>query len=226
MTVLPLSDHDFDLNKQQFWDAIRLRYGWPIPNLPLYCVCGSKFNMQHCMSCKKGGFVTLRHNNVRNLTANMLKEVCSDVAIEPPLIELTGENFKLKSTKTGDESRTDICARGFWIKGQQAFFDVRVFDPNASCYLHQSMQQCYIKNENEKKRHYNERILNVDNRSFTPLVFSLYGGMSRECKTFYGRLADMIAEKRKTLPSITSSWIRTKICFALLRASFLCIRGS
>ena len=70
------------------------------------------------MSCKKGGFITLRHNNVRNLTANMLKEVCSDVAIEPPLIELTGENFKLRSTKTGDESRTDICARGFWIKGQ------------------------------------------------------------------------------------------------------------
>ena len=58
----------------------------------------------------------------------MLKEVCSDVAIEPPLIELTGENFKLKSTKTGDESRTDIYARGFWIKGQQEFFDVRVFD--------------------------------------------------------------------------------------------------
>ena len=88
------------------------------------------------------------------------------------------------------------------------------------------MQQCYIKNENEKKRHYNERILNVDNGNFTPLVFSLYGGMSRECKTFYGRLADMIAEKRKTPPSITSSWIRTKICLALLRASFLCIRGS
>ena len=132
LTVLPLSDHDFDLNKQQFWDALRLRYGWPIPNLQSKCVCGSKFDLQHCMSCKKDGFITLRHNNVRNLTANMLKEVCKDVSIEPPLIELTGESFHLKSTKTVDEARTDICARGFWIKGQQAFFDVRVFDPNAS----------------------------------------------------------------------------------------------
>ena len=72
LTVLPLSDHNFDLNKQQFWDAIRLRYGWPIPNLSLYCVCGSTFNMQHCMSCKKGGFVTLRHNSVRNI----LPQIC------------------------------------------------------------------------------------------------------------------------------------------------------
>ena len=178
------------------------------------------------MSCKKGGFITLRHNNVRNLTTNTLKEVCKDVSIEPPLIELTGESFHLKSTKTGDEARTDICARGFWIKGQQAFFDVRVFDPNASRYFNQTMQQCYAKNENEKKRNYNERIISVDNGSFTPLVFSIHGGMSRECLTFYGRLSDMIAEKRKTSRSITSSWIRTKICFALLHASFLCIRGS
>jgi hypothetical protein len=178
------------------------------------------------MSCKKGGFISIRHNNVRDLTASILKEVCSDVAIEPPLIVLTGEIFDLKSTKTGDETRTDIRARGFWIKGQQAFFDVRVFDPNASSYLNQSIPQCYAKHEKEKKRNYNQRILDIDNGSFTPLVFSLYGGMSRECKTFYGRLASMVADKRNAPHSITSSWIRTKICFALLKASLLCIRGS
>ena len=226
LTVLPMSEHDFNLNKQQFWDAIRLRYGWPIPNLPTVCACGSKFDLQHCMSCKKGGFITLRHNSIRDLTANMLKEVCSDVKIEPPLLELSGEIFQLKTSKTGNEVRTDIAARGFWIKGQRAFFDVRVFDPNASRYLKQTMQQSYAKNESEKKRNYNERILNVDNGSFTPLVFSLYGGMSRECKTFYARLSEMISEKRKTPRSITSSWIRTKICFSLLNASLLCIRGS
>ena len=54
LTVLPLSDHDFDLNKQQVWDALRLRYGWPILNLPSKCVCGSKFDIQHCISSKKG----------------------------------------------------------------------------------------------------------------------------------------------------------------------------
>ena len=67
------------------------------------------------------------------------------------------------------------------------------------------MKQCYAKNENEKKRNHNERIISVDNGNFTPLVFSLHGGMSRECMTFYGRLSDMLDEKIKTPRSITSS---------------------
>ena len=65
--------------------------------------------------------------------------------------------------------------------------------------------------------------MNVNNGSFTPLVFSihelLYG---RECKTFYSRLATLITDERKTPSSITSSWIRTKVCFALLKSSLLC----
>ena len=35
---------------------------------------------------KKGGFVTLRHNSLRDLTANILKEICKDVSIEPPIL--------------------------------------------------------------------------------------------------------------------------------------------
>ena len=50
LNVLPLPKHGFDLTKQQFWDALRLRYGWSIPNLPTTCACGSKYDIQHCMS--------------------------------------------------------------------------------------------------------------------------------------------------------------------------------
>ena len=151
------------------------------------------------MNCKKGGFVTMRHNELRDLTANMLTEVCKDVAIEPSLLEINGETFKLKSTKTGAESRPDISALGFWINGQRAFFDVRVCDPTVPSYVNSSVQQCLNRNEKEKKRNYNERIMNVDNGSFTPLVFSIHGAIGRECKTFYSRLATLISDKRKTL---------------------------
>ena len=102
-----------------------------------------------------------------------------------------------KTTRTGDEAKPDICARGFLISGQRAFLDVRVFDPNASRYT--KLSQSYALNEKDKKRNYNERILDVDNGSFTPLVFSLNGGMGRECRTFYKRLSVMLAEKRKNL---------------------------
>ena len=30
------------------------------------CPCGSKFDIQHSMSCQKGGFVTIRHKDLKN----------------------------------------------------------------------------------------------------------------------------------------------------------------
>ena len=62
LTVLPLSEHGFFLNKQEFWDAVRLRYGWSIANLPSMCACGAKLDVDNCMNCKKVGFVTNRQN--------------------------------------------------------------------------------------------------------------------------------------------------------------------
>ena len=44
-------------------------------------------------------------------------------------------------------------------------------------------------NEQEKKRACNERILQIDHGTFTPLVFSVNGSMGRECQKLYLRLA-------------------------------------
>ena len=38
------------------------------------------------MSCKKGGFIAIRHNDLRDLTVNLLTELCKDVNIEPQLL--------------------------------------------------------------------------------------------------------------------------------------------
>ena len=132
------------------------------------------------------------------------------------LIPHSGENLN-DVANISAEARLDISTRGFWLPGQSAFFDVRVFDPFAQRYKSQSLQKCYITNENEKKRKYNQRILEVENGSFTPLVFALTGGMGRECKTFIGQLAEKIATKRNLNTSLVISWLRTKINFMLLR---------
>ena len=42
----------------------------------------------------------MRHNELRDITAELLEEVCKDVQTEPKLAELTGEKFKLRSTNT------------------------------------------------------------------------------------------------------------------------------
>ena len=84
------------------------------------------------MSRKMGGFVTLRNNKVRDVTARLLSEVCKDVELEPSLLTLNGkEQTMSNAAKKNDEVRLDLCARSFWVSGQKAFIDVRVFDPNA-----------------------------------------------------------------------------------------------
>ena len=112
------------------------------------------------------------------------------------------------------------------MSGQKAFFDVRVFNPNARRYSKQTLKQCYSINENEKKRHYNTRIMEVDQGSFTPLVFTVAGGIGREGRAFYSRLATLLSLKNGIEKSKVTSWIQSKVIFALLRIMFLCLRGS
>ena len=81
LKAYPISDQGYDLNKQQFWSCVCLRYGWRLTNIPSICSCGSNVDIQHAMSCKKGGFITIRHNDLRDLTANLLTELCKDVDI-------------------------------------------------------------------------------------------------------------------------------------------------
>ena len=63
--VLLLAEFGFALNKGEFRDALSLRYGRPLKGLPAMCPCGQKYNVTHALNCKKGGFVTMRHNNLR-----------------------------------------------------------------------------------------------------------------------------------------------------------------
>ena len=148
-------------------------------NLPTSCPCGSKFDIQHSLSCKKGLIYTW-HNNLRDLTASMMSEVRKDTEIQLKLTPLSGEKLKDRMSNNSNKARIDIRARGFWARRQQAFYDLWVFDPNASRYCSKSLQQCYVVNEQEKKRAYNERILQIDHGTFTHL---------RECQKFYLLLA-------------------------------------
>ena len=79
LTVLPWQEHGFSLHKTAFHDAVALRYGWDPARLPQHCSCGAQFYIEHSFSCPKGGFPTIRHNEIRDLTANLLTEVCHEV---------------------------------------------------------------------------------------------------------------------------------------------------
>ena len=68
--------------------------------------------------------------------------------------------------------------------------------------------------------------MNVEQGTFTPLVFTTTGGMGEECKRYHNRLAELVAAKKGENYANTVSWIRSKVSFAILRAALLCLRGS
>ena len=78
------------------------------------------------MNCKKGGFVSIRHDTIRDFEANLLKKVCAEVEIEP----------KLQPTMTRRVS--------LWEHVVSRDLDNR--------QVNTPIEKVYVKHENEKKR--------------------------------------------------------------------------
>ena len=92
------------------------------------------------MSCKKGGFITRRHDNFKDFLTICLDAVCKDVESEPHLIPVTNETFEYRSANTQDDAKN--------VKTSQVF----------------------RRHEEAKKREYLDRILQIEHGSFTPLI--------------------------------------------------------
>ena len=204
-----------------------LRYGWSPSNLPSRCDCGKNNTIDHALSCAKGGFPSIRHNEIRDLTANLLTEVCSEVCIEPHLQPTTPDQLSGATANSQEGARLDVSANGVWGgRFQKTYFDVRVFNPHAPSNKNQTPSACYRKHEREKKRAYDQRIREVEHSSFTPLVFSATGGMGREATCFYKRLASMLAHKWDQPYSTTLWWLRCRLTFSLIRSAIQALRGA
>ena len=63
------------------------------PIIRQYAVCGSMFTVDHAM------IVIQRHNEIRDLQAELLDMVCYDVQVEPALQPITGEKLARGLTK-------------------------------------------------------------------------------------------------------------------------------
>lgn len=228
LTTLPLDDYGFALTKSDFRDALCLRYGWEPARLPAICACGQRFDVEHALSCPRGGFVASRHNEIRDVLGDLLSDVCKDVSVEPPLQPLSGELFRSRAANTEDGARLDIKAGGFWGSSRHvaAFFDVRVFNPHAASYAAAPLPRTYRRHEAQKRAEYEERVREVERGSFTPLVFSCLGGAGPAATVFLRRLAALLAEKKNTTYTLTLGWLRCRLTFALLRSSILCLRGA
>ena len=62
--------------------------------------------------------------------------------------------------------------------------------------------------------------------SFTPLVFSTFGGMGHAAAVFYKRLGFLFSLWKGLSYSSVMSWLRCRISFSLLRSAIMCLRGA
>ena len=172
------------------------------------CVCEDLFDADHALICLRGGNIIQRHNEIRDLEAEILQAVCTDVEVELVLQEVTGEVLPRGANKAPD-ALLDILAGDFWAREQSAFFDGRVCHPNADSYKNLNPEQIYKLHENDKKHLYSSRVLEVERGTFTPLVFTTTVGMSND------HLVELLAVKKQESYPSTIAWIRTRVSFAI-----------
>ena len=164
-----------------------------------------------------------RHDGVRNLLTSLIGKVCTNVEVEPQLQPLDSERFNLRSAVISPEARLDFKAGELLVSWSYSIFDVRVTHVNSKCNQGKATSTNFKEQEEEKKWKYQQRVLDVEMGSFTPLVFGTNGGMGADCNRFLKRLAEKLSKKSE---EITITWIRTLLSFEILRWEHTCARGS
>ena len=165
----------------------------------------------------------MRHNRIRDLEAELMREVCHDVKVEPELLPLDSEVDR--AGNVAEKARLDVSGIGVWGSYERSFLDVRIIHPNAPSYMDKPIEKVYEIHEKEKKRMYNERVIQVEKGSFTPIVMSTFGGMGVEAKKYHKRIATLISEKRGERYSDVINFLRTRMRFSILRSVLTAVRG-
>ena len=225
LTTTPLSKYGINLHKQALRDALSLRYGWTPARLASHCPCGHPFNVSHALSCPKGAMPIMRHNGISDIIAQLLTEMCLNAGAEPVLQPLSGKRFHQCSTNMEDGARLDIRAQDLWDKSKRStFFDVRVFNSHAPSNCMPSTKACYRRHEDEKRRTYEKRVIEVGKGTFTPLVLSSSGGCGPSATVALKRLAGLISEKNGQPYSSALAFIRYRHTFSLINSVVACLR--
>ena len=165
----------------------------------------------------------MRHNRVRDLEVTLMKEVCHNVQVEPELLPIDNDVPRPGNSK--QKARLDVAGVGVWGAYEKTFLDIRIMHPNAPTYANKPIEEVYVLHEKEKKRHYNERVLQIEKGSFTPIVGSTFGGMGEEANRHHKRIAFLIAEKKNENYADVISYIRTRLRFSVLKSILTAVRG-
>ena len=228
LTTMPSLLNGTVLSAEEFRDSIRLRLGLTPHSLPHRCEgCGERFTTDHAMSCRKGGLILQRHNDIATEWGQLCAQALTpSVVTDEPLIQnsrdvqVAGTN----RTEPRPELRGDIAVHGFWTPGTTAIFDIRVTDTDAPSNRSTAPERVLQRHEKEKKDKYNALCL-ARRRTFTPLVFSVDGLTGVEATAASRRLSAALAVKWKRAYSEVCGFVRSRLSMALARSASRCLRA-
>ena len=126
----------------------------------------------------------------------------------------------MSSANSSDEARFNVTTRGFWQRGNVHFLTSGFLNLSQRATLTRNLTRLSRAMRKRKKRQYNQRIIEVEHGSLSPLVFSPYG------ERFLTELVLKLSEKKQIDYSIAICWRRERLAFNLLRSAVLCVRGS
>ncbi len=84
----------------------------------------------------------------------------------------------------------------------------------------------YKNHESQKKKKYNQRVLQVERATFTPVVFSTTGGMGEEAKYLMKKIAERTSVKTGQSYADVMKFLRIRVRFDLLRITIIALRGA
>ena len=117
------------MSRQEFVDNSRICLNLKVLNLPQHCNgCGAGFSIEHALSCKKGGLVSIRHDNVRDETGALAKLALPKTRVSYKPFIFLGAGTRVGGVATPAESssnadndmRGDVLVHWLWKKGSLA----------------------------------------------------------------------------------------------------------
>ena len=115
----------------------------------------------------------------------------------------------------------DLAVRGVRVPQTEVLSDIRVIDTDIQSYIHLSPINVLANAEKDKEKY--GAACNERRAIFIPLCVSVDGMMGREANRFIQHLADHLAYTQEKNYSTVICWLRTRLSFAILRATILCL---
>ena len=148
-----------ELGEQEWRDALFLQYGLEPPDLPKYYDgCNSKFTICHALDCKRGGLVTVRHNELRDGHRYLAGKSFTPSHIRDDPLVFAGYSVKRPKANPdrpsgstdrygmpppeATEQKGDLLIRDLWQNGTNSVHNMRAVNTDAKTHVMKPPEKC------------------------------------------------------------------------------------